>query len=219
MLDVPECVKHIRLTESFRQIYVLVSLARIFQQRMINDLRMVFRDPAHTGSTRMANTPSPAVMLQNLDNFLKKWNDQKHEGHNILPCQTIEELNKLKTHIEKGCLSNIPPSGGTNRNEALHKTLRKNISRQRIGVQLALALLGISFYIWNENRENLKSGNKKISHSIQTFYSSFLATSETPTTERFGISASEDKIRTSLFSENKLLKIGKVGTVIIILVT
>ena len=28
MLDVPECVKHIRLTESFRQIYALVSLAR-----------------------------------------------------------------------------------------------------------------------------------------------------------------------------------------------
>ena len=31
VLDVPECVKRIRLTESFRQIYALVSLARIFQ--------------------------------------------------------------------------------------------------------------------------------------------------------------------------------------------
>ena len=29
--SVPECVKRIRLTESFRQIYALVSLARIFQ--------------------------------------------------------------------------------------------------------------------------------------------------------------------------------------------
>ena len=72
---------------------------KLVRQRMINDLRMVFRDPADIGSTRMANSPSPAVMLRNLDNFLKKWNDQKHEGHNILPCQTIEELNKLKTHI------------------------------------------------------------------------------------------------------------------------
>ena len=52
---------------------------------MIDDLRMVFRDPADIGSTRMANTPSPAVMQRNLDNFLKEWNDQKHEGHNILP--------------------------------------------------------------------------------------------------------------------------------------
>ena len=31
VLDVPECIKRIRLTESFRQIYALVSLARIFQ--------------------------------------------------------------------------------------------------------------------------------------------------------------------------------------------
>ena len=31
MLDVLECVKRIRLTESFREIYVLVSLARISQ--------------------------------------------------------------------------------------------------------------------------------------------------------------------------------------------
>ena len=31
VLDVPECVKRIRLTEGFRQIYTLVSLARIFQ--------------------------------------------------------------------------------------------------------------------------------------------------------------------------------------------
>ena len=125
---------------------------KLIRKRMINDLRMVFRDPSDIGSSRMANTPSPEVMLQNLDNFLKKWNDQKHEENNVLPCQTTEELDKLRTHIEKGCLSNIPPSGGTNRNEALHKTLRKNISRQRIGVQLALALLGTSFYIWNENR-------------------------------------------------------------------
>ena len=31
VLDVPECVEHIRLTESFHQIYALASLARIFQ--------------------------------------------------------------------------------------------------------------------------------------------------------------------------------------------
>ena len=31
VLDVPECVERIRLTESFRHIYALVSLARIFQ--------------------------------------------------------------------------------------------------------------------------------------------------------------------------------------------
>ena len=71
-------------------------------------------------------------------------------------------------------------------------------------MQLALALLGISFYIWNENGGNLKSGNKKVNSSIQAFYSSFLATSKTPTTERFGISASEDKIRNLSFFREKI---------------
>ena len=31
VLDVPECAKRIRLRESFRQIYALASLARIFE--------------------------------------------------------------------------------------------------------------------------------------------------------------------------------------------
>ena len=165
---------------------------KFIRQRMINDLRMVFGMSSDIGPTRMNDTPSPAEMLKNIDNFLKKWKNQKHEEDNVLPSQAVEELNKLKKHVEKGCLSGIPPSGGTNRNEALHKTLRKNISRQRIGVQLALALLGISFFIWNEKRSPTNSGTKKTNSSIQTYYSSFLATSKVPTTERFGISASEN---------------------------
>ena len=95
--------------------------------------------------------------------------------------------------FNNGCLSDIPPSGGTNRNEALHKILHKNISRQRIGVQLALALLGISFYIWNEKRSNPDLKTAKVNRSIQSYYSSFFSTSTTPTTERFGISASEKR--------------------------
>ena len=69
---------------------------------------------------------------------------------------------------------------------------------------MALPLLGISFYIWNENRGNLNSGNKKINSSIQTFYSSFLATSKTPRTERFGISASEKNIRNLSFFREQI---------------
>jgi hypothetical protein len=146
---------------------------KLVRQRMINDLRMVFRNPSDIGPNRMSNTPSPAAMLENIDKFLKKWKHQKYEEEPVLPGQAIEELRKLKIHVENGCLSDIPPSGGTNRNEALHKILRKNISRQRIGVQLALALLGISFYIWNEKRSNPDSKTAKVNRSIQSYYSSF----------------------------------------------
>ncbi len=113
---------------------------KLVRQRMINDLRMVFRNPSDIGPNRMSNTPSPAAMLENIDKFLKKWKHQKYEEEPVLPGQAIEQLRKLKIYVENGCLSDIPPSGGTNRNEALHKILHRNISRQRISVQLTLAL-------------------------------------------------------------------------------
>ena len=36
-----------------------------------------------------------------------------------------KELDRLKIHIEKGCLGNIPPKAGTGRQESVHKSLRK----------------------------------------------------------------------------------------------
>ena len=43
-----------------------------------------------------------------------------------------------------------------------------------------------------KKRSTTNSGTKKTNSSIHTYYSSFLATSKVPTTERFGISASEN---------------------------
>ena len=152
---------------------------------------MVFREPSDVGPKIILSTPSAANIFKNLDLFLRKWKDHKHEQDDILPSAAIHEISKLRIHVGKGCLSDIPPSGGTNRNEALHKTLRKSISRQRIGVQLAIALLGITFYIWNEKRESSTLVNKSCNRSIQSYYASFLNTGKTPTTERFGISDAE----------------------------
>ena len=42
-----------------------------------------------------------------------------------------DELSKLRIHMEKGGLLDIPPPADL---IALHKTLRKNISRQRLGI-------------------------------------------------------------------------------------
>ena len=61
--------------------------------------------------------------------------------------------------MEKGCLSDTPLPCGYNRNEALHKILCKNIYRQRLGIQLALALLRIGFLIWNEKKGQLEEEN------------------------------------------------------------
>ena len=101
---------------------------------------MIFRDPSDHGPTRTVNTPSKLRILEQLGNFLAKWKKEAYRDENILPSTAIAEINHLRKHIERGCLSGIPTSCGSNRNETMHKTLRKNISRQRLGIQLSLAL-------------------------------------------------------------------------------
>ena len=75
-----------------------------------------------------------------------------YESANILPQSAIDEIDKLLIHVRKGCLSDIAPSGGTSRNEGIHRVLNKTLKKSSIGIQFALALLGIFFYTWNEKR-------------------------------------------------------------------
>ena len=165
------------------------SVVKMIRRRLINDFTMIFRDPSDHGPTRTMNTPSKLKILEQLENFLVKWKKETYRDENILPSTAITEINHLRKHIERGCLSGIPPSCRSNRNEAMHKTLRKNISRQRLGIQLALALLGIGFFTWNQKRDQTQTQNYL--QPIQAFYSSFLETGKTATTESFGISVIE----------------------------
>lgn len=60
--------------------------------------------------------------------------------------------NELLLHVRKGCLSHIPPTGGTSRNEGIHRGLIKSLKKSRIGIQFAIALPGAFFYVWNEKQ-------------------------------------------------------------------
>ena len=55
----------------------------------------------------------------------------------------------MKKHIENGCLSDIPPSGGTNRNERLHEHIKNYFNRSRIGILLAYAILHMIIHAHN----------------------------------------------------------------------
>ena len=52
------------------------------------------------------------------------------------------------------CLSHIPPTGETSRNEGIHRVLNKSLKKSRIGIQFAIALLGAFFYITIIRRTN-----------------------------------------------------------------
>jgi hypothetical protein len=58
-------------------------------------------------------------------------------GYRWLSAATSDEISKLCKHIEKGCLSGVKPGRGTNKNEALHKSLNAYFRASRYGVELA----------------------------------------------------------------------------------
>ena len=98
----------------------------------------------------------------------------------------MHEIDNLKVHIERGCLSRIPPGGGSTRNENLHKNLRAVIARSRLGCELAEALLATFFYIWNKRRStsDLPSGCVR---PILLYRAALEEQGSELTAERFGI--------------------------------
>ena len=112
---------------------------------MIKNLRLCFRDDNDFGQSRKRTTPPPDKMEKNLQDFLKKWSAELVNDIRVLPDKAVAEINKVMKHVTLGCLSGIPPGVGTNRNENIHKRLRKWVKKDRVGVALAVALLTTAF--------------------------------------------------------------------------
>ena len=87
-------------------------------------------------------------------------------------------MEKIKVRKRKGCLSGIPVLFGTYRNEFLHRILNKVVKKSRIGIQLAISILGLFFYRWNER----KLSNLNITPPVESH-----AFEESDIHEKFGI--------------------------------
>ena len=87
------------------------------------------------------------------ENFVTKWDKMTDaSGEKLFKPQTIISIENLKQHILTGCLSDIPPEGGTNRNERLHEHINKYFNRSRIGILLAYSLLHMILYAHNSSK-------------------------------------------------------------------
>ena len=129
----------------------------------MKDLSLVFRDPLDRGESRMMNTPSPSILVEQLERFLQKWENAEYSGWRVLSSSAIKEANNLKKHMQNGCLSGIKPGRGTNRNEALHKELNKIVSSSRYGLELAYALFSNIFFRHNERiAANLEKRRERV---------------------------------------------------------
>ena len=118
----------------------------------VASLKNVFRDSSDMGNVRQLPTSSPKDMENSINAFVKCWKDVKsHCGKIILTSQVLEEINKLRQHINRGCLSYIRPGRGTNRDESLHKRINNFMKYSKVGTELAYALHMSVFDRYNED--------------------------------------------------------------------
>ena len=70
------------------------------------------------------------------------------------------ELKNLNVHLERGRLSGLPPGGGTENNERLHRYLNRSFLRGAsvISPELAGAILAVIFYVYYARLINVKKG-------------------------------------------------------------
>ena len=118
----------------------------------VTSLKHVFRNSDDIGEVRLQSTPEPQLMQDNIIAFVERWKDvTSQNGQLILTTKVSQEINKLRTHIGKGCLSRIKPGRGTNRDESLHKRINSFMKYSKVGVELAYALLMSEFDRHNED--------------------------------------------------------------------
>ena len=120
----------------------------IFQ--IVKGIKVLFRDPKNTGKDRTLPTPTSEILGKKLDAFVTIWKGAEVQGSYILNDKVMKELTSLRVHIVQGCLSNIHPRAGTNRNENLHRCINPFFRRCRMGIALAVALVTILFHHHNQ---------------------------------------------------------------------
>ena len=113
-------------------------------------LKLIIRQPGDTEEKRRQCTASPSIIEDNIKSFLNQWQTVMVDEKPVLPKGAIESLGKLMVHVKKGCLSDIPPSFGTSRNEGIHKVVAKWFRGKKVGLQQALSHLGSFFYRYTD---------------------------------------------------------------------
>ena len=156
---------------------------------MLHDFKLILRDPRDRGMERSKPIPSTSTIEKNIDNFLIQWKSVEYEGTKVSPQSAINEIEKLLVQVRKGCLPDIPPSGGTNQNEGIHKVLNKTLKKSRIGIQFALVFLGIFFYIWNEKKITATEDQRRIrvTPPIESYFEHLESNQELSGNHHFGI--------------------------------
>ena len=124
-----------------------------FSKEFSNEFGLVFRQNDDHGVRRTKPTPTSNVILKNIEQLICKWNNVKHDdGTAVLSKTVLSEIDNLRRHITKGCLSDIEVGCGTSRDERLHREMNKILSTKAVGAELAYVRLTELFMVENKKR-------------------------------------------------------------------
>lgn len=123
-----------------------LSRANPISNAFLKEFTQIFRRDDDQGPIRTKNTPDQKQLENNLNSFIERWVNVPNGPLGNL--NTAKEIESLRLHIQKGCLSNIPPGCGTEKNKQLHRLLNRSLitGATKMSVELAIALLTILFY-------------------------------------------------------------------------
>ena len=128
------------LFHAVQRVLKAVSNRNPLYTRFLKELRHCFRQPNDCAKERNMNTPTAQEVSLNLRQFKERWGSLAYKEKAVLNTKATKEIDNLLVHAENGCLSDIPPGAGTERNENLHGHINKFLYRKRIGIKLAYAL-------------------------------------------------------------------------------
>ena len=89
---------------------------------------MVLRHQGDQNEERMAKTPPGNVIAENFERFMRCWSSNVINTFNCLPGGKRLKVFMISETISiGGCLSDVPPGEGTERNERLHDFLSSSL--------------------------------------------------------------------------------------------
>ncbi|CAB3980735.1 Hypothetical predicted protein [Paramuricea clavata] len=124
------------------------------QRDIASDFGKIFRHPQDLGDIQKMPTPCKDILLSNLQHFMKKWEKKQSNGVTDLNSDRLNAISRIRSHILKDCLGNIPAQFSTSVNERLHKEMKKLLSKNQMGTQLAYAKFTCHFFKHNQQRGN-----------------------------------------------------------------
>ena len=110
-------------------------------KKFSGEVSMIFRRDDDLNDERSMSTPCPEEIEANIERLLFVWQEK-------LNGETIHQIENLRKHVRKGCLSDIPEGCGTEMNERLHRHLNRSLlcGVSKIGPELAIAVMTCALY-------------------------------------------------------------------------